>query len=94
MSRVAILAIGLAVVFHVIVLLLIVGAARGSPADDPGTLSSASARAAVRGCRDRVEGGKIVPDRSVDAIISPMAFIRLPGTYRTFASQPDSQLKP
>jgi hypothetical protein len=94
MSRVAILAIGLAVVFHVIVLLLILGAVRGSSADDPGTLSSASARAEVRGCRDRVEGGKIVPDRSVDTVISPMAFIRLPGTYRTFASRSDSELKP
>jgi hypothetical protein len=66
-------------VFHVVVLLLILGAARGWPADDPGTLSSGSARAEVRGCRDRVEAGKIVPDRSVDTIISPMAFIRLPG---------------
>jgi hypothetical protein len=92
-TRVAV-AIGLVVVFHVIVLLLILGAARGSSADDPGTLSSASARAEVRGCRDRVEGGKIVPDRSVDTVISPMAFIRLPGTYRTFASRSDSELKP
>jgi hypothetical protein len=87
-TRVAV-AIGLVVVFHVIVLLLILGAARGSSADVPGTLSSASARAEVRGCRDRVEGGKIVPDRSVDTVISPMAFIRLPGTSRS-----DSELKP
>jgi hypothetical protein len=94
MSRVAILAIGLLVVFHVIVLLLILGAARGSSAHDADTLSSASVRPKVRGCRERAEGGKIVPDRTVDTVIGPMAFIRLPGTYRDYASRPDSELKP
>jgi hypothetical protein len=71
------------VVFHVIVVLLIVGAARGSSAHDLDTLSSASVRPEVRGCRERAEGGKIVPDRTVDTVIGPMAFIRLPGTYRS-----------
>jgi hypothetical protein len=94
MSRVAILAIGLLVVFHVIVLLLILGAARGSSAHDVDTLSSASVQPKVRGCRERAEGGKIVPDRTVDTVIGPMAFIRLPGTYRDFASRADSELKP
>jgi hypothetical protein len=92
-TRVAI-AIGLAVVFHVIVLLLILGAARGSSAHDLDTLSSASVQPKVRGCRERAEGGKIVPDRTVDTVIGPMAFIRLPSTYRSYASRPDSALKP
>jgi hypothetical protein len=49
---------------------------------------------AVRGCRDRVEGGKIAPDRTVDTVIGPMAFIRLPDAYRDEAARPDSELKP
>ena len=48
----------------------------------------------VRGCRERVEGGKIVPSRRVDTVIGPMAFIRLPHIYRDYASRPDSELKP
>jgi hypothetical protein len=77
-----ILAIGLLVVIPAILLLL------GRAGDSP-----ASASAEVRGCRERVEGGKIVPNRSVDTVISPMAFIRLPQVYRDWASRPDSELR-
>lgn len=44
----------------------------------------------VRGCRERVEGGKIIPNRRVDTVIGPMAFTGLPGAYRDKAARPDS----
>ncbi len=49
---------------------------------------------AARGCRERVEGGRIVPNRAVDTVIGPMAFIRLPTVYRDYASRPNSELVP
>jgi hypothetical protein len=39
-------------------------------------------RAGVRGCRERVEGGKIAPDSAGDTIVGPITFTRLPFTYR------------
>jgi hypothetical protein len=56
----------------------------GSSSDDP----------TIRGCRERVEGGKIVPNRTVDTVIGQMALISLPVIYRDYASRPDSELKP
>jgi hypothetical protein len=57
-------------------------AASGFSDDDP----------PVRECRERVEGGKRVPNRTVDTVIGPVAFIRLPMVYRKEASRPDSEL--
>lgn len=69
-----------------------------SPDGDPSRSDAASRFSdddpAVRGCRERVEGRKIVPDRTVDTVIGPMAFTRLPIVYREEASRPDSELKP
>lgn len=63
-----------------------------SPVTTVARFSDGDAR--VRGCRERVEGGKIVPNRTVDAVIGPVAFTRLPSSYRDQAARPDSELKP
>jgi hypothetical protein len=73
------------------VLLLVLAAPGGGRAD---ATSAGAERGEVRGCRQRVEGGKIVPDRMRDTIIGPMAFIGLPSTYRAYARRRDSQLIP
>lgn len=49
---------------------------------------------AARECRERVEGHKIVPNQTVDTVIGPMAFIRLPTVYRDYASRRNSELVP
>jgi hypothetical protein len=89
-----ILATGAAAALSAVPLLSVLGRAGDSAALDADALSPASAGVEVRGCRERAEGGKIVPNRSVDTVIGPMAFIRLPGSYRDYASRPDSELKP
>jgi hypothetical protein len=74
------------------VLLVLVGQSGESSGDRPDALSGGSQRVEVRGCRERVEGGKITPNRKRDTIIGPMAFIGLPATYRSWARRPDSEL--
>jgi hypothetical protein len=67
------------------------GESNGDRAD---ARAGGSGRVEVRGCRDRVEGGRLTPDRAEDTIIGPMAFIGLPATYRSYARRPDSELMP
>ena len=44
----------------------------------------------VRGCRDRAEGGRLVPKRGRDTVIGPVAFAYLVENYRE-AARPDSR---
>jgi hypothetical protein len=44
----------------------------------------------VRGCRDRVEGGRLLPKRGRDTVIGPVAFPYLVENYRE-AARPDSR---
>jgi hypothetical protein len=76
------------------VALLFAAQAGDSGADRARAPASDFQDAGVRGCRDRVEGGKLTPDRPEDTIIGPMAFMALPGTYRSFARTPDRRLMP
>jgi hypothetical protein len=67
----------------------------GSPSSGKSSTSHTASRFSdgnptVRGCRERVEGGKIVPNRTVDTVIGPMAFTGLPLSYRDKAGRPDS----
>jgi hypothetical protein len=50
--------------------------------------------AAVRGCRQRVEGRTLRARRDLDTIVGPIAFMRAGETYRHYAKRPDSALQP
>jgi hypothetical protein len=64
----------------------------GGSADDPAQrVSSAQpGRPVVRGCRDRAEGGRLLPNRERDTVIGPVAFPYLVENYRE-AARPDSR---
>ena len=89
----AVTATAIAAVFLAVVLVLLTRS-DGSPSKGAEGSSSGPPRAEVRNCRERVEGGKIVPNPTVDSVIGPMAFIRLPTVYRDYASRPNSELVP
>ena len=74
-------------VLGVAVLLLLQRSDESSPTED-----SAATAAPVRGCHERVDGPRIVPDPRVDTVIGPMGFLRLPAVYRDYASRRDAEL--
>ena len=61
----------------------------------PATTERAGAEAVeVRGCQQRVEGGRLSPVRARDTIIGPLAFLALPETYRMNRSRSGAELEP
>ena len=83
------LATGAAVAILVVVVISSTG--EDSP-EPPDRVTRSESAPTARACRKRVEGGKIVPDRAVDTVIGPMAFIGLARVYRDYASRRDSEL--
>jgi hypothetical protein len=76
-----------------------VGCMSGSADEPPDAGRAAAGQAAdvssaqpgspvVRGCRERVEGGRLLPKRGRDTVIGPVAFPYLVGNYRE-AARPD-----
>jgi hypothetical protein len=79
----------------------LVGCMSGSADEAPDAGRAAAGQAAdvssaqpgqplVRGCRDRAEGGRLLPKRGRDTVIGPLAFPYLFDNYRE-AARPDSR---